>query len=288
MDGFLCIDKTPGITSRDVVNQVQRLVRPAKVGHAGTLDPLATGVLVVALGRATRLIQYVQRMPKHYEASFVLGQTSDTEDVSGHVIIREIDEYPTKDDVQRACERFVGTISQRPPKFSALKVNGKRAYELARRGEPVELKKRSVTIHRIVLHQFDFPNLEISVICGGGTYIRSLGHDIGEELGTGAVMSRLRRTAIGSFTLEGSLPAHAIESAEDVAKNLQPLMVAVQQMPKVQLSEQQQAAIRHGQLIDLGPDEVRGELTAVSGGRLLAVLSRTSDSRFRPAINFCA
>ena len=276
------------MTSRDVVNQVQRWVRPAKVGHAGTLDPLATGVLVLALGRATRLIQYVQRMPKHYEASFVLGQTSDTQDVSGHVIIREIDEYPTKDDVQRACERFVGTISQRPPRFSALKVNGKRAYKLARRGEPVELKERSVTIHRIVLHQFDFPNLEISVNCGSGTYIRSLGRDIGEELGTGAVMSRLRRMAIGSFTVEGSLPAHSIESAGVVAKNLQPLMVAVEQMPKVQLSAEQQAAIRYGQLIDLGPDEVRGELTAVSGDRLLAVLSRTSDSRFRPAINFCA
>src|SRR6478609_12096076 len=205
MFGLLNVDKPAGITSRDVVNRVQRLVRPHKVGHAGTLDPLATGVLVIAIGPATRLIEYVQRMPKSYQGTFLLGRTSDTEDVEGNVVELPHTPVPSRDDILAAIPRFLGTIEQRPPAFSALKVAGQAAYKLARRGEAVELAARPVEIISIDLVRYEYPELELRVRCGSGTYIRSLGRDLAEALGSAAVMSQLRRIAIGPFQVEESL-----------------------------------------------------------------------------------
>ena len=285
MDGFLGIDKPQGVTSRDVVNQIQRLVRPSKVGHAGTLDPLATGLLVVALGRATRLIQYVQRMPKHYVGSFLLGQTSDTEDITGSVVVKPVDHIPSTEEVQRACRQFVGTISQRPPKFSALKVKGKRAYELARRGERVDLAKRSVTIHQIDLMHYEYPSLEIKVICAGGTYIRSLGRDIGDALGCGAVMSALQRHAIGGYTIDEASPLDHFTSPVQVEEAILPSIRAVPHLPHTKISVEQHRALNLGQTIEL-PECDGDELAAVDAlGELLSILSRAQGTTFRPVIN---
>src|SRR5438034_4937061 len=157
MFGLLNVDKPAGWTSRDVVNRVQQLVRPHKVGHAGTLDPLATGVLVIALGPATRLIEYVQRMPKSYQGSFLLGRTSDTEDTQGTVVELPTASIPAKEDILAAIPKFVGTIEQRPPAYSALKIAGQPAYKLARRGESVELVPRRVEIYSIEFVRYEYP-----------------------------------------------------------------------------------------------------------------------------------
>src|SRR4051794_35109294 len=157
MFGLLNIDKPAGLTSRDVVNVVQRLVRPHKVGHAGTLDPLATGVLVVAIGPATRLVEYIQRMAKSYRAVFLLGRTSDTEDIEGKVAELPQAPVPNIEQIESATPRFVGMIDQRPPVYSALKVGGRRAYELARRGETIELAPRRVEVHSIDIVRYAYP-----------------------------------------------------------------------------------------------------------------------------------
>ena len=189
MHGFLCINKSPGATSRDAVNAIQRLVRPSKVGHAGTLDPLATGVLVIAVGHATRLIRFVQQMPKTYIGTFELGKTSDTEDITGEVVSHDIEPPPTIDAIQQAISPLLGNIMQRPPAYSALKVDGKRAYSLAREGKHVKLEPRPIVVHEIELIRYEFPILELRIVCGSGTYVRSLGRDLGESLGCGAVMT---------------------------------------------------------------------------------------------------
>ncbi len=187
--GFLNINKPRGVTSRWVVDQVKRLVKPAKSGHAGTLDPLATGVLVVGVGQATRLVDYVQQMRKCYRAEFLLGRTSPTEDVEGEITELSNAAVPTRLQIAAAVGQFIGDIMQRPPAFSALKVAGKRAYALARRGQEVELTPRLVTIHRLRVMEYEYPRLVIDTECSSGTYIRSLGRDVAEALGTGAVMS---------------------------------------------------------------------------------------------------
>ncbi len=222
MFGFLNIDKPAGMTSRDVVNRIQRLVRPCKVGHAGTLDPLATGVLVVCLGHATRLVDYVHRYAKRYEAMFLLGRESDTEDVEGQVT--ELLDAPTIDQgrLDAVLPRFVGRISQIPPAHSALKVDGQRAYSRARRGEAVVMEARPVTIH--ALHgSISKPDvMRLDITCGTGTYVRSLGRDIARAMGTGAVMSELRRLAIGPFAGEQAvaLPVLEQEGLAGIARRL--------------------------------------------------------------------
>ena len=230
--GLLNIDKPTGLTSRDVVNDVQRLVRPAKAGHAGTLDPLATGVLIVCLGRATRLVPLIQEMPKTYRAKFLLGRTSDTDDVEGTVVEVPDAPRPIRDDVLAALPEFVGRIEQRPPAFSAVKVSGKRAYSLARQGQEVELAARSVDVYRIDVLRYEHPELVLEIECGSGTYVRAIGRDLGERLGCGAVMSALERTAIGPFTVETATPIADV-TRESLPELLLPAALATVGLPRV-------------------------------------------------------
>lgn len=286
MDGFLCVDKPAGITSRDAVNRVQRLIRPTKIGHAGTLDPMATGVLVMALGRATKLITYVQQMAKRYVGQFELGHASNTEDTTGYVITCLVDQPPESADIRKTLETFRGTVMQLPPRFSALKVKGKRAYDLARAGKPVALQPRPVEIYSIELLEYNYPTLRLDVHCGSGTYIRSVGRDIGLELECGATMSALRRTAIGKFQIEGSVPLDELDSRERVEQCLLPMLHGVE-LAQIAIEEKDLPAVSHGKAIAIGRDE--GELAAVdTQGKLLAVLKRIARNRFRPAINFIA
>ncbi|MFZ5832304.1 MAG: tRNA pseudouridine(55) synthase TruB [Planctomycetota bacterium] len=246
--GLLNVSKPPDVTSRKVVDLVARLVRPAKAGHAGTLDPLATGVLVVCVGPATRLIEYVQRLPKRYRATFLLGRYSPTEDVEGEVVELPNPPVPSLPEVVEAAAKLTGEILQRPPAFSALKVQGRRAYDLARKGQAVDLQPRPVTVYSLTVVEYDYPRLVLDVECTGGTYVRSLGRDLADSLGSAAVMAELVRTAIGAFRIEDALNPQGLTEERLVAHLLPPLR-AVETLPHVVLSTELAARLRRGMRI---------------------------------------
>ena len=275
MFGFLNLNKPSGPTSHDMVARVRRVLgRGVKVGHAGTLDPFAEGVLVICLGPATRLARYVQVQPKRYAARIMLGASSTTDDPEGQ-IARTLDAQPPPEAaVRETLERFVGEIDQVPPAHSAVHVDGQRAYKLARSGESVTIASRRVTIHSIDLLRYAYPELEIDVRCASGTYIRSLARDIGADLGVGGYCSMLTRTEIGSFMLTDAIDVAAIDPQRDIASPL----LAVADLP---LAVADDAGIRRlalGQTIAVenlqGPPAVgTGQEVAVvdEGGRLVAI-----------------
>ena len=270
--GLLNLNKPAGITSRDVVDVVQRLARPAKAGHAGTLDPLATGVLMVCVGAATRLIEYVQRMPKRYVGTFLLGRSSTTEDVEGDVTLLANPPIPTAAEVEAAARKFVGTSLQRPPVFSALKVAGKRAYDLARRGEAVELTPRPIEVYGLRVVRYEYPELVLEIDCAGGTYVRSLGRDLAESLGTAAVMSALVRTAIGPWTVESAIDPRTL-TAFDWQERLEPLRKAVSGLPLRKLTAAEVVRVCQGQFITAAMPVGTPEIAAIdAGGQLVAIL----------------
>jgi tRNA pseudouridine55 synthase len=283
--GLVNLHKPPGMTSREAVDCVKRLVRPAKTGHAGTLDPLASGVLIVCVGAATRLIEYVQAMPKRYTGTFLLGRESDTEDIEGEVHLLEGAPRPTKEMILAAAARLVGCIQQRPPAYSALKVRGRRAYDLARAGRPADLAPRPVTIYRHEVMHYEHPEVVLDVECGSGTYIRSLGRDLAEFLGTAAVMSALVRTKIGTFDLADAwLPEQL--SRDNLSQWLQSPLRAVSSLRKITLSSSELERIRHGLCIQSRTSPFDGELAALDeNGELVAILAGTHDGALRPVRN---
>lgn len=286
MYGIMNLNKPTGMTSRRAVDLVERLVRPAKAGHAGTLDPLACGVLVMCLGPATRLIEYVQQMPKRYRATFLLGQSSPTEDLEGEITLLEDPPRPTRDEIQCAAVRMTGEIQQRPPAFSALKIKGKRAYDLARSGKQVDLAERPVTIYELELIEYEYPQLVLDIKCSSGTYIRSFGRDLAESLGTAAVMSALTRTAIGSFTLEAACPVGDL-TRDNLADHLLPALLAVESMPTLQLSPGELSQIANGQTIDRDPPPNYTEFAGLdSTGRLRSILAVKQQGKLGPKRNF--
>ena len=210
MDGFLAINKPKGITSHDAVAFARRRLKTRKIGHAGTLDSLATGVLILGIGSATRLLEYIQNCEKEYEAEITFGATSSTDDAEG-----EFSNFPnskpfTRAEFEKVLPEFVGAIQQIPPKFSAIKISGKIAHRLARAGKEVKLKSRLVQIHALTISKFEYPKAEISIRCGSGTYIRSLARDLGARLEAGAFLSKLTRTRIGDFPINRALPLKSI------------------------------------------------------------------------------
>lgn len=292
--GILNVDKPPGCTSRDVVNRVERIVSPDKAGHAGTLDPLASGVLVICVGKATRLIQYVQQMRKQYRATFLLGHRSDTDDSEGDVVVLPDVTVPDRERLEAILPNFLGEIQQAPPAYSAIKLAGRRAYQLARQGRPPELAPRAVTIHNISVEQYVYPELKLSIECGSGTYVRALGRDIAAALGTTAVMSALRRNAIGRFRIEDALAMEEL-SPETLEQNLQSAVAAVGHMPRITLHDSQLNDIRHGRPIDkLMPETLVAPLPGSApnlitewaavdgGGRLTAILMHKPDGLLWP------
>lgn len=285
--GLLNLNKPPGMTSRQVVDVVQRLGRRLKAGHAGTLDPIASGVLVVCVGAATRLIEYVRRTPKCYDATFLLGRQSPTEDTDGPVTELPSPPIPSSDAILAAAARLTGAIQQRPPDFSAVKVQGRRAYDLARKGQRLDLPPRTVVIHRLEVGAYAYPELRVQIECGSGTYVRSLGRDLAASLGTAAVMARLVRTAIGSFRLEEAVSPETL-SADTWTGHLLPLLRAVESLPRVELTPDELQHVRSGRSIPRragGPEE--GEVAAVDGaGRLAAILVPRGPGAWGPARNF--
>lgn len=281
--GLLNLNKPPGITSRDAVNRVQRLLpRRTKIGHAGTLDPLASGVLVLCVGSATRLIEHVQRCQKNYRGEFLLGRTSPTEDTDGSVTELVSPPVPTFESLRDAAGRLVGRIEQRPPAFSALKIDGRRAYDLARAGEKVELKPRPVDIYRLEVLAYDYPHLTLDVTCGSGTYIRSLGRDLAESLGTGAVMSNLVRTAIGPFTLDQAILPDDLRQ-ETLADHFLPALMAVDSLPQIILDETDCTEISYGRPIRIPRGLLKAdEYAAISPDGKLAALLELREARLAP------
>lgn len=216
-DGVLIIDKPPGITSHDVVSEIKKNLRAKKVGHTGTLDPFATGVLVLGLNQGTKIIPYLDKTEKEYQGVMVLGVGTDTFDVTGKIISEDARD-DTKDistqDVEGVLEKFIGTIKQRPPIFSAKKLNGVRLYKLAREGIPIDIPEKEVNILGLTLLDFSPPEITFRVICSPGTYIRSLAVDIGNALGLSAYLKDLRRTRSGPFTIDDAYPLGEFASLE--------------------------------------------------------------------------
>lgn len=223
IEGVLVVDKPLGMSSMQVCAKVRGKLRAGgapkrvKVGHGGTLDPLATGVLVVLVGKATKRCDQVMAGTKRYETTIDLSRLSSTDDLEGEMTPVEIERVPTPEDVRRACAIWTGTVMQIPPKYSAVKVQGQRAYAMARRGETIELKPRPVRIDAIEIVSFDWPMLTLDITCGKGTYIRSLGRDIGNAVGAGGVLTALRRTRVGSFTIDEAVALDELPDPMDPA-----------------------------------------------------------------------
>jgi len=275
--GLLNVAKPSGPTSHDVVNAVRRGTGERRVGHGGTLDPLADGVLVLALGRATRLLEYLSASRKAYRAEVTLGVTTDTYDAEGEVLAeRPVPPDLTLADLDSALDAFRGAIQQVPPVYSAVKVGGKAAYARARAGEELELEPREVQIFELEAVAFEPPRVVLRVVCSAGTYIRSLAHDLGEALGTGAMLSALTRTASGQFRLEDAVRWPDLETAfadgswRDL---LLPADLALDGTPQLHLDEQGLQDISYGRPLRVGDAAARGLARAYApDGRFVAVL----------------
>ena len=270
--GFLNIHKPAGMTSHDVVGKLRRGLRIKKVGHAGTLDPMATGVLVICLGRATRLSEYVMASTKQYQAQVTLGAVTDTYDAEGEILQSADCSHITVDDVTALLPEFTGDIDQLPPVYSAIKRDGKKLYELARAGEEVELEPRLVTIHSLSLGDWSPPTFALNVRCGSGTYIRSLAHDIGQRLDVGAHLSALERTASGQFFVgEAASPDDVLRDGWE-AYLISPGDALVN-LPAVHLNDEDADHIRHGRnprhVLPAGGDTARA---FDPHGNLIAIL----------------
>jgi tRNA pseudouridine55 synthase len=211
-DGILIIDKPSGLTSHDVVKRVRRAAKIRQVGHAGTLDPMATGVLVVCLGQATRISEYLLGHDKAYRATIRLGIETNTYDADGEIVATH-EVHVDRAEVEQALAQFVGAIQQIPPMYSAIKRDGQKLYDLARQGIEIERAARSVSVHSIELRDYAAPDAAVDVRCSAGTYIRSIAHDLGEALGTGGHLIDLRRTAAGPFSIDQATPLKAFEQA---------------------------------------------------------------------------
>ena len=250
MTGFIILDKPEGITSFIGGAIVRRVTGEKKTGHTGTLDPMATGVLPVAVGgNATRFIELLPSHDKGYRASFRLGTTTDTLDITGEVLTTS-DAIPSEEEVKKAISRFVGEIEQLPPMYSAIKKDGKRLYELARQGIEVEREKRTITIYNCDFVSYENGEYTIDVKCSKGTYIRSLISDIGEMLGCGAVMTALRRTLSNGFSIEDAHTEDELKSAEDASAFVIPIDKALEAYPAVRVSEAQAKRFRNGGELD--------------------------------------
>lgn len=274
------------MTSHDVVAQVRRLSRKTtgtkKVGHAGTLDPMATGVLILCLGHATRLSEYAMSSTKEYRATVHLGIETDTYDTEGEIIAENDASHISREQVEAVFQDFIGDIQQIPPIYSAIKKDGKKLYELARKGEEIELESRAVTIHSLILQEWNPPFFIVDVTCGAGTYIRSLAHDIGEKLGVGAHLSGLIRTRSGGFSLENSVSLETLLENENWIEYIVSPKEALSDWQSVNLTEEQAADLKLGRFIEndgsLSDDLV---MAFMQDGHLLAVLENR-DKYWKP------
>jgi len=288
--GWLSLDKPEGMTSTEAVARVRRITQAAKVGHGGTLDPLATGVLPIALGEATKTVAYIVNGQKHYRFTARLGEARDTDDSEGEVIATS----PLRPDtaaVEQALPAFVGSIPQLPPRFSAIKIGGERAYDLARRGEPVEIEPRTVAIESLTLVERQGPDhVVLELVCGRGTYVRSVVRDLGLRLGCFAHVTALRRLRVGQFHVESGISPDSLARlvADDALPQvLVPLPLALQEMASLPLTGPQAQRLRAGQKIRVAANLMTGEpdedgtVRAMAAGEMVA-LARLQGAELSP------
>lgn len=274
VEGLLLVDKPPGVTSHDVVDSVRLTLATKKVGHAGTLDPMATGLLLIGVGRATRLLRFLGDLEKTYEGTLRLGVETDTLDADGDVI-REASVDVTKEQVADAMRSLVGESFQRPPAYSAVKVGGRKLYEAARAGEHLEAEPRAIRVDAFDLLSFDLPDVTFLVICSGGTYVRVLAADVGGAVSTGAHLTALRRTAIGPYRAEDAVVPEAVHEPL-------PIEAAVGHLPRLDLEADEAEAASHGR--PLGPADIGGPYGVFGpDGRLIGVYE-DDGPRARPQV----
>jgi len=293
--GWTIVDKTIGVTSTQAVSMVRRAFDARKAGHAGTLDPLASGILPVALGEATKLIPFLQKREKTYSFTVNWGEERNTDDAAGE-IIKTSSIRPSVPQIEKILPEFVGQIDQKPPIFSAIKVNGQRAYSLARAGAAIVMKPRQVQIFSLRLLQVvDEDKAEFSICCGKGTYVRSLGRDIARRLGTFGYISALRRTVNGPFSEKNAIPLDNYSSVVHInnpSSFLLPIEAVLDDIPAVLLNPEQANHIRHGRAVSLADFEETDHpealvqtgnkiVSAISDGQLIA-LARIEDGRLYP------
>jgi tRNA pseudouridine55 synthase len=288
VDGVLIINKPAGMTSHDVVARVRRITGEKSVGHLGTLDPMATGVLPLVLGRFTRLAQFYNEADKRYQGVIRFGWATDTYDADG---ARDGAEQPvnfTIDDLRAAASQFAGQIEQFPPPFSAKKIAGIPAYRLARKGQPVELKPKQVEVKELEICSWDGQSAQFKAWVSSGTYLRSLAHDLGRKLGPGAHLAELQRTAVREFTID---EAHTLEELEraTAANSLDGLFLhprlVLPEFPAVSASEENAARIRHGGAVNLPEFSKAGTVRVFASQReLLAIAKRVAGTLFQPKV----
>ena len=276
ISGILVVDKPSGMTSHDVVSIIRKGTGFRRIGHTGTLDPRASGVLVILIGPAVRLSEYLVSDKKGYEAMIRFGSVSDTYDGDGNVIQTGRDIPQDEEKIMDAMESFLGDIVQVPPAYSAIKIHGRKAYDMARKGEEVKLEPRHVTIYSFDFIEYAAPELIADVVCSSGTYIRSIAHDLGEKLGCGAYLSGLKRTMSGKFSLRDAVPLSVLQKAfEDNTwyQYLIPAADALEECEEVMLNMKIEADILHGRRIPAEPGEHQTLGKAVSEqGELIALL----------------
>jgi tRNA pseudouridine55 synthase len=277
-NGLLVLDKPQGITSRDALDRAAKwFPRKTKIGHAGTLDPLATGVLVLAIGQATRLVEYVQAMPKVYRTRIRLGATSDTDDADGTIAPNSTAAPVAEPVVRAALAQFIGDVEQVPPAYSAARVEGQRAYDRARRGDEVTLAPRRVRIDLINMLSYEWPDLTLDIQSGKGTYIRSIARDLGTALGVGGYVAELRRLRIGVFMLDQAVPLDA--NPEVARQKLLPMTMAVSTLDTIRVSPDDGRRLRNGLAIPAAGD---GEVAVLDQEGQLMGVGRVGDGTLRP------
>ena len=283
--GVIPVDKPVGVSSRHVVDVVARALGMKSVGHAGTLDPLASGVVIVCVGHATKLVDYLHEMPKHYAATFLLGRSSPSDDFETPIEEEADPVRPSAAEIEVAAGAFRGDILQRPCDYSAVHVDGKRAYRLARKGRPVVLNSKPVRIERLAITSYDWPRLAVEIECSSGTFVRALGRDLAESLGTRAVMESLVRTAVGPFACAASIPLDAI-TPDTARASLLPAAAAIAHLPSEVLEEDVLASAVRGGLVPLSEGTAPAVAALDASGQLIGILKQLESGSYRLRPNF--
>jgi tRNA pseudouridine55 synthase len=280
ISGVLVVDKPVGMTSHDVVQAIRNGTGLRRAGHTGTLDPRASGVLVILVGPAVRLSEYVSASDKRYQAIIRLGSTTDTFDADGKFTRSDVPVNVTEAEFEAVLQTFIGEIEQTPPPYSAVKVQGRKAYEMARQGEEVELAPRKIQVHHLEVLEWAPPEVVVDVHCSSGTYVRSLANDLGEKLGTGAYLVGLRRTKSGRFSLRDATPPRKLQEAFQAGNWYQYLIPAAEALadwPAVELSPDDVEGVRHGHRVKAAADAQPGMVRGVSTqGELVALMELTA------------
>lgn len=286
MNGIILVDKPQDWTSHDVVAKLRGVLHERRIGHSGTLDPLATGLLVVFVGRATRAVEFAEADSKEYLAGLRLGVSTDTQDITGNVIAK-CDALPDEAAVRETLCRFIGDIEQIPPMYSAIKIGGKKLYELARRGESVERTPRKITVSSIDIVDKDGTDYILNISCSKGTYVRTLCNDIGDALGCGACMSSLRRTRAGAFSVD---EAHSLEDIEAAALEdrlsdiILPVDALLAPFPKLTVSESAAKRLKNGNVIKVSAED--GDYRVYSDSEEFLLLGRVEDGKLKTIKSF--